>query len=204
MDDEDREFFRWYGDWAPLDPPGLAAFMAGFSRRWWIVGGWSIEAFTGVTREHDDIDVSILACDMPAFREFLGDRWTPWHVDTGTLRPWNDRFPDVHPERQVWIRQHSGAPWIIDLPITPDTDGLWTNKRWPEHVAPVDEVTWVASDAIRYLAPEITLLIKAKLDRAKDLRDLDATWPLLPPDRQAWLRDSLAHLHPDHPWLARL
>ena len=44
---EDEEFFRWYGAWAPLDPPGLVRFMAGFDRPWWIVGGWSVEAFTG-------------------------------------------------------------------------------------------------------------------------------------------------------------
>lgn len=99
---------------------------------------------------------------------------------------------------------HSGAPWIIDLPITPDTGGLWTNKRWPEHVAPLDEVTWVADDAIRYLAPEVTLLIKAKLDRPKDLADLEATWPVLAPDRRIWLRDCLTRLHPGHRWLARL
>ena len=45
---EDREFFARYGDWAPLDPLGLADFMAGFDRPWWIVGGWAIEAFTGL------------------------------------------------------------------------------------------------------------------------------------------------------------
>ena len=45
---EDEEFFRWYGPWAPLDPAGVAELMSGFDRPWWIIGGWSIEAFTGV------------------------------------------------------------------------------------------------------------------------------------------------------------
>ena len=31
----------------------------------------------------------------------------------------------------------------------------------PDHVAPLDEVTWVAADGIRYLNPEIALLYKA-------------------------------------------
>ena len=51
--------------------------MAGFGRPWWLVGGWSIEAYTGVPREHEDVDLSILACDVPAFRAHLGDAWTP-------------------------------------------------------------------------------------------------------------------------------
>ena len=53
---ENAGYDRWFGPWAPLDPPRLAEFMTGFERPWWIVGGWSIEAFTGVLREHEDVD----------------------------------------------------------------------------------------------------------------------------------------------------
>lgn len=202
---EDEEFFRWYGDWAPLDPAGLADFMAGFSRPWWVVGGWSIEAFTGVSREHEDVDLSLLACDVPAFREHVGDRWNLWSNFGGTLRPLNDRHPEVLDVRsQIWVRRSAADPWIIDLPITPDRDGLWTSKRDPGHVAPVDEVTWVHEDGVRYLRPEITLLYKAVLHRPKDDRDLAVTWSLLGPDEQAWLREAVGRVYPDHPWLERL
>lgn len=202
---EDEEFFRWYGDWAPLDPAGLADFMAGFSRPWWIVGGWSIEAFTGVSREHEDVDLSLLACDVPAFREHVGDRWNLWSNFGGTLRPLNDRHPEVLDVRsQIWVRRSAADPWIIDLPITPDRDGLWTSKRDPGHVAPVEEVTWVHEDGVRYLRPEITLLYKAVLHRPKDDRDLAVTWSLLGPDEQAWLREAVGRVYPDHPWLERL
>ncbi|MGI8645699.1 MAG: nucleotidyltransferase domain-containing protein [Nocardioides sp.] len=204
MTTEDETFFRWYGDWAPLDPPGLADFMVGFEPPWWIVGGWSIEAFTGVPREHEDVDLSILGCDIPAFRAHLGDRYTPWSVDAGKMRPLNDRFPEVMAvDSQIWVREHSRAPWIIDVPTTPDRDGLWVNKRDPEHVAPLAEVTWVADDGIRYLRPEITLLYKAVLHRPKDDRDLAVTWPLLAPDQHAWLRAALERLYPGHAWLDR-
>jgi hypothetical protein len=199
---EDEEFFRWYGDWAPLDPDGLAAFMAGFERPWWIVGGWSIEAFTGVPREHEDVDLSILACDLTAFREHVGDHWNLWSNHGGTLRPFNDRHPevlDVH--SQVWVRRSAADPWVIDLPITPDRDGLWTSKRDPDHVAPLDDVTWVSDDGIRYLRPEIALLYKAVLHRAKDDRDLAVTWPLLGAEQQAWLRDAVRRSYPGHAWV---
>ncbi len=202
---EDERFFRWYGDWAPLDPDGLAAFMAGFERPWWIVGGWSIEAFTRVPREHEDVDLSILACDLTAFREHVGDSWNLWSNHGGTLRPFNDRHPevlDVH--SQVWVRRSAADPWVIDLPITPDRDGLWTSKRDPDHVAPLDDVTWVSHDGIRYLRPEITLLYKAALHRPKDDRDLAVTWPMLGAEQQAWLRDAVGRLYAGHAWVERM
>lgn len=71
-----EEFKRWYGGWAPLDPTTIADFMTGFDRPWWIIGGWSLEAFTGIHRDHEDMDISILSSDAEAFRLFLGGRWT--------------------------------------------------------------------------------------------------------------------------------
>jgi hypothetical protein len=196
---------RYYGPWDPFDPTAAAAFLDGFSRPWWIVGGWSIEAFTGVPREHEDVDVSLLACDVPALREHVGDRYQLWNVFRGAFRPLLDRWVDqVEPDSQIWVRRELGSPWLLDIVLTPDRDGLWTNKRDPDHVVPVEEATWLADDGLRYQRPEITLLFKAKQTRLKDDRDLAVTWPLLPADRQAWLRDAVARLHPDHPWLAGL
>jgi hypothetical protein len=199
---EDRAFFRWYGEWSPFDPRQLADFMDGFPRPWWLVGGWAIEAFTGALREHEDVDLSILACDVPALREYVGDEWNLWSNHGGTLRPLDERFPEpLSNESQIWVRRSAQDPWVIDLPITPDRDGLWTNKRLPDHVAPVEEVTWVADDGIRYLDPEIVLLYKSRLGRPKDDRDLARAWPLLDPSAQGWLREKVAELHPGHRWL---
>jgi hypothetical protein len=200
---EDEELFRRYGAWSPLDPPGLAELMSGFERPWWVVGGWAIEALTGAPREHEDIDLSILACDIPALRKHVGDRWHLWSNDGGTLRPLNDRFPDVlNVESQIWCRASAQDPWVLDLPITPDRDGLWTNKRLPDHVVPVEEATWVAEGGIRYLRPEIVLLYKAVLQRPKDDRDLGRTWPLLGEAQREWLRSAVRHLYPEHRWLS--
>ena len=192
-----------FGRWDPMDPPGIVDLMTGFDRPWWIVGGWSIEAFTGVPREHEDVDLSILACDIPAFRAHIGDGWHLWSMHGGTMRPLNDRFPEVlDVASQIWIRKSAIDPWVVDLPITPDRDGLWTSKRDPEHVVPLEDATWVAADGIRYLRPEITLLYKAIPHRPKDDRDLAVAWPLLDADRQGWLREAVARLYPDHPWSA--
>jgi hypothetical protein len=200
----EQEFLRWYGAWSPLGPGEIADFMAGFDRPWWVIGGWSIEAFTGVPREHDDLDISILACDAPAFRDFLGERYTPWAVGAGAMRPYSRRHPDIGSDGQLWVREHAEAPWVLDVPLTPDTDGRWTNKRWREHVAPVEDVTWVADDGVRYLRPEVTLMMKARLDREKDRADLDVAWPRLRRSEQDWVRRAIAAAHPGHPWLDRL
>jgi hypothetical protein len=199
---EDARFFRWYGAWDPLDPDGVVELMAGFGRPWWIVGGWSIEAFTGRPREHEDVDVSILGCDLTAFREHVGDEWNLWSNHGGTLRPFDDRFPEVlDVGSQVWIRRSAAEPWVIDMVPTPDRDGLWTNKRDPDHVAPLDEVTWVADSGVRYQRPEVTLLYKALPARPKDDRDLAVTWPLLDRSARDWLREAVGRLYPGHAWL---
>ena len=96
------------------------------------------------------------------------------------------------------------SPWVVDIPLTPDVDGLWTNKYVPDHVASIDDVTWVADDGIRYLLPEIVLVYKARLRRAKDEPDFEAALPILTEPQRAWMRRALASLVPDHHWLDRL
>jgi hypothetical protein len=202
----DEYFEALYGVFEPFDPPGMRDLLEGFDQPWWVVGGWAIEAFTGAPREHEDVDVSILVCDVPALRTHVGTAWQLWNIADGALRPLLDRWPDVqHPESQIWVRRDRLSPWVCDMPLTPDRDGLWTNKRLPDHVSPVEEVTWVADDGIRYLNPEIVLLYKSRNGpRTKDDRDLARTWPLLGEPARAWLREKVALLQADHPWLERM
>lgn len=194
-------FTRWYGGWDPLTPATIGAFMDGFDRPWWIVGGWSIEVVTGVARSHEDMDVSILASDAEAFRLFLGERWTAWNVDDSWFRPFDDRFRDVRPDSQVWVRRDAQSPWVLDVPFTPDTGGRWTSKRNPDHVEDLDAVTWVAPDGLRYQRPEVTLMFKAAQTREKDRRDAEVMLPRLDPAARRWLRDAVAALDPQHPWV---
>jgi hypothetical protein len=198
------DLVRWYGDWAPLDPGTITAFMDGFDRPWWIVGGWSIEAFTGVSRPHEDMDISILSSDAPAFREFLGDRWTAWNIDEDWLRPFNHRFPEVRPDSQVWIRRNAQSPWVLDVPFTPDTDGRWSNKRHLAHTEHLEDVTWTAPDGLRYARPEVTLMFKAAQQREKDRIDADVALPMLDEPARRWLRDTIARIDPDHEWARNL
>ena len=202
---EEDAFLELYGAWDPMDPTAFAREMEGFDRPWWVVGGWAIEAATGYRREHEDTDVSILACDVPAFVEFMKGRWHVWNNVGGVLHPLGDRWPTVEePRSQLWLREHAAAPWIIDMPITPDIGGKWTNKLLADHIDEVENVTWVAEDSIRYLLPEIVLVYKARLRRRKDEPDFEATLPTLTAERRAWLRTALETVVPDHHWFERL
>jgi hypothetical protein len=202
--EEDR-FFGLYGPWAPLSPAELVAELAGFNRPWWVIGGWAIEAATGYRREHDDTDISILACDVPEFVRAMSGRWHVWNNVGGVLHPLGDKWKTVdEPLSQLWLRADASSPWVVDVPLTPDRDGLWTNKLVPGHAAPVEDVTWVARDGIRYLRPEIVLSFKARLNRPKDDPDFEAALPVLDGDQRSWLRGVLADNVPGHKWIARL
>ena len=199
-----EQFDRWYGGWDPLTPATIGNFMEGFDRPWWIIGGWSLEVFTGIGRDHEDMDISILSSDAGAFREFLGDRWTPWNVDDGWFRPFDQRFTDVRPDSQVWVRRDAQSRWVLDVPLAPDTDGRWTNKRHLDHTEDLDDVTWIAPDGLRYARPEVTLMFKAAQAREKDRQDAEATLPLLDDQARDWLSRTMARMDLAHPWARHL
>lgn len=200
---EEDDFQALYGRWSPWTPAEVAGMLAGFDRPWWVVGGWAIEAATGYRREHEDTDISLLACDVPALVAYLAGDWHVWNNVGGVLRPLGGQWQNVdEPGSQLWIRKNASSPWVLDVPLTPDRDGKWSNKRDPDHVADLADVTFTAADGIRYLNPEIVLSYKATLQRPKDDRDLAATLAALPRPRRAWLRAALLRQDPDHPWLA--
>ena len=199
---EDAYWGSLYGRWEPLDLAGVATFMAGFDRPWWVVGGWAIDAFARDSRQHQDVDVSILASDVAALRQHVGDRWHLWNLAGEQMKPLTDRHPDVFdPASQVWVRAHGDAPWVLDVPLTPDAAGLWTNKFMPDHCGPIDDLTWEADDRIRYLDPEIVLWFKARKRRTKDEQDFVRTWPHLSPEQRVWLREMIRRSGDSHPWL---
>jgi hypothetical protein len=204
-DDEDRAFLDVYGDWDPLTPTELAGLMDGFPHPWWLVGGHAIEAFTGLRRFHEDIDLVVFTEHVPALREQLGGHFHLWCNAGGTFRILDDEHPALlDPLCQIWMRENARSPWRIDCILNPSRDGRWQSRRDQAHVADLDDVTWVAADGLRYLNPEVVLLFKAKQARTKDGIDLDNAWPLMTGEQRAWLRDSVRRAYPGHAWTDRL
>jgi hypothetical protein len=200
---EDLAFQRLYGPWEPFTLTEARDLFEPLGISWWIAGGYAVEAFTGVPRAHEDIDVSIFRRDIPALRTGLEGRLHIWSAGNG-LRPVNDDNPEPRPEAdQVWLRAHALSPWRADVLLNPDLDGRWVSRRDPTYHAPLDDVTW-RRDGIRFLRPEIALAFKAKLARPKDEHDLAVALPLLDAAARAWLADYLARCEPEHPWRQRL
>ena len=203
-DDEDAEFHRWYGAWQPLSPAQVATMMAGVDVPWWIIGGWAVDAFTRQPRAHEDIDVSIFADDLPAVAARLSADYCLWSNVNGTIRPLRSPGELLEGCHQMWIRRDGDSPWLADLALHPRAGGDWRSRRDERIRLPLDEAIFVADDGIGYLRPEVVLLLKARLARPKDERDLAAILPLLEPDRRAWLQHMLELTHPGHSWLARV
>ncbi|MDN5766800.1 MAG: hypothetical protein L0H96_12820 [Humibacillus sp.] len=199
------EFYAVYGPWAPLTPAEVAEVLARFDRPWWVVGGWAVEAATGYRREHEDTDISMLACEVPALVSYLAGDWHVWNNVGGVLHPLGGQWATVdEPDSQLWLRKNASSPWVLDIPLTPGCNGRWTNRRDPDHVADITDVTFIGDDGIRYVLPEIAISYKAAQNRPKDALDLTATLAVLDPARREWLRDAVARQAPDHPWLEHI
>ena len=208
---DDAEFVALYGAWAPRTPYDVAALFDGYPALWWIAGGWALEAFTRIPRAHGDIDPSILRDDLPALRRHLAGRLHLWSAYSGALKPLpvDDRFDapadEVLPPGtgQLWARPDAAQPWEYDILLSPGTDDEWVYKRDATIRMPMRDALW-ERDGIRYLQPEIQLLMKAKGLRPKDAEDFAAASPMLDDDRRAWLRAALERTLPSHPWIAEL
>ncbi|MEO8556291.1 MAG: hypothetical protein ABI474_06435 [Actinomycetota bacterium] len=203
----DEDFAELYGVWAPHTPQDAAALLDGYGGRWWVVGGWAAQAFSGVTRSHEDVDIAIRRGDLGMLREHLAGRIHIWRNDSGTLSPVMADVPDhAYPSQflQLWLRRNAFSPWEYDVICDPGEPGQWVNRRLPSMTLPLDAATWEDVEGIRYINPEILLLFKARQARPKDQADFSAIEPMLDGQQRAWLLDTLAQVHPGHPWLARL
>lgn len=203
----DEDFLAVYGPWRSRTPEDVRELMRGYPGTWFIAGGWAIEAFTGVSRPHDDCDPSILRCELDLFREHVRGRYDVWAAGGGALKPifpgQPGTFDDLAPRGagQVWLRPGWDAPWEYDVLLAPGDPQTWVYKRDKSIRMPMADALW-ERDGIRYLRPQIQLLYKSRGLRTKDQADFEATWPLLDDQAREWLRSALLRARPDHPWAA--
>lgn len=200
MEMTEAEFQSLYGPWQPLSPLSACELLTGL--RWWVVGGWALELATGVHRNHEDLDIAIPRTQVAELAAHLPDH-DLWVVQNGSLTPLSRMpvLPDDH--EQLWLRQDSSSPWLLDVLLQPVQDELWIFERDRRIRVPMDRAVMV-SGGIPHLSPELVLLHKAHLDRPKDDADLEATLPHLDSRATRWLVDAVRSAVPDSPWNARL
>lgn len=213
VNDLDNDAFEdLYGRWAGRKPEDAVALMSGYPGTWWIAGGWALEAFTGVSRRHEDLDLSVLRAELPALRRHLARSHHVWAASAGSLTPLlpgerpDAAADDVLPEGcgQVWTRRNAREPWEYDVLLAQGTPTTWIYKRDAAIRMPMQRALWTR-DGITYLQPEIQLLYKGRALREKDQIDFVATLPHLDASRREWLAGALIRTEGDkHPWLAPL
>ena len=179
----------------------VARRLESFPGRWWLAGGWAIDAWLGTaTREHEDLEVGILRADQALLRR---------HLPGWAFRP--EALLDS-PHFQVWVRPpapggNAAGSRIPDLGVFLNDvrdDGQWVSRRHPTVTLPLSELVLTSPLGVPVLAPEVQLLYKAKYHRPKDEHDFGTALPRFSAAQRAWLRRTLAEYHPDDPWLARL
>ncbi len=201
----EAEINRIYGDWLPRTPADLAELMVGYPGRWWISGGWAIEAFSGVSRPHGDLDPSLPRHEISLLRAHLAGRLDLWAAEQGTLSVLIPADDITVPRTcgNIWARDGGSSPWQYDIIVMDGDADRWIFKRDHTISLPWDEIIW-HRDQIPYIRPEIQLLHKAAGLRPRDVRDFNAAAPLLDDPARQWLRDSISQVHPGHPWLGEL
>lgn len=200
---EHAEVVKLYGPWTVRTPHEAASLLRGYSGRWWIAGGWAIDAFTGTTREHADLDIGIPRTEAETFTTFVGATLDVWAA-AGSLTPLRREGFSVPDDcGNLWLRAGGAYPWEYDVVLEDVRDDTWFYKRAQHISRPLSHCLW-SRDGITYLRPEIQLLLKAKHARPKDTLDLERCLPHLDDDSRIWLNQTLHRENASHPWIRRL
>jgi hypothetical protein len=178
--------------------------MAGYGRDWALCGGWGVDAWIGrQTREHLDVDLSIFDEDQLAIHRFLRDGWLLNGHD-----PHDDDSTHAWDGRRLEVPAHIHARaegFDLDFQVNRRDGDAWVFELEPRLTMPLSSAVRTSPWGLPTLAPEAILFYKAMADvRAHDDADFRALTPALDREHRDWLREALALVRTNHPWLARL
>lgn len=194
----DTEIAKLWDAWTPRD---IACRLATVSVPWCVTAGWALDLFAGrVSREHDDIEISIPAARFEEIQAaFTGFEWDV----VGAGRIW--RLPEQFANHfQTWLREPTTGRYRVDVFREPHLGDRWVCRRDAAITLPYRELIAHTEDGIPYVIPEVALLFKAKHLRAKDEADFAHVLPLLDPVRRSRLSTWLSRVHPGHRWIDAL
>lgn len=169
-----------HSEWFPYPYAEIIRMLQKADIRCWVSGGIAIDLYIGhQTREHHDVDISILRKDQMALREVLKD-WEIYHTHAPGLRFWRDNtFLEKIPN--VWVRRDGESPWAFEIMFQESLQDRWLYRRNTSIQKPIEEIGLVTDDGIPYLRPEIQLLFKgggSSHGIKKNIDDLMAVLPL--------------------------
>jgi hypothetical protein len=195
--------------WDAWRPAEVARLLAGVQAPWYVAAGWAIDLFLGGQRRaHADLEIAVprarfaeVAAALAGFELFVPVSG-PGNGRVWPLARAGELVQTLH---QTWVREPGSGRWRLDIFREPSDHDTWVCRRDERIRMPYRELIAHTADGIPYSRPEVTLLFKAKWsDLPKNQSDFAAVLPLLEPARRRWLSESLALVHPGHPWLAEL
>ena len=197
------EVVRLYGPWRTRTPHEAASFLDGYPGRWWIAGGWAIDAFTGTARAHGDLDIGIPREEADGFIAFVGATLDVWAA-ARSLTPLPRHGATISDDcGNLWLRASGADPWEYDVLLEDVRSENWLYKRAARISRPLSDCLW-SHDGITYLRPEVQLLLKARNAQSKDDLDFERCLPKLDEASRCWLARSMDQEEPGHPWRRRL
>jgi hypothetical protein len=187
----------------------VAALMEGYGHSWCLAGGWALDAFLGrVTREHADLEISILRQDQAYFRDYLAG----WEFSKAVTNPegeggwysWPEGEFLERPLHQIRARRDRGRLREVEAFLNEGDATRWHSRRHEGLSRPLCEAWLDTPLRVPVVAPEIQLLYKAKYHRPKDDLDFNNVLPYLSVSQRQWLRAALEQYHPGDAWIPQL
>lgn len=185
----------------PVDVAAIGELLSGASVRWWLSGGAALDRWLGRgIRPRPNIDVSVVAADIPALVAALPagiTAWVPSEADEHVV-PLAELSVDTDPQ-PVLLYDESRGSWILQLNAEDGAPHAWVYKRDPRLTLPWDRAV-VDIDGVPTGAPEVQLLWKALRPRPEDEVDKEAVVAALDDDARAWYERAILSVHPHSTW----
>ena len=157
--------------WSAWHPLELTGRLSGIPAPWCIVGGWALDLWHGAqTREHDDLEFTVLREDTGIFREAL--RVLAFYTaGSGIVTPLPHGMEPPADIAQIWCLDSSERRWRVDIMIEPGTRQTWVCKRDPQIHGPRDAFGAQNLRGHSLSGPGPDPSFQAKYQRAKDEAD---------------------------------
>jgi len=190
----------------------VCRFLADFPCRWWLGGGWAIDAWFGTqSREHEDIEICVARQDQDTIFAYCAawQFFTPVNNEWASL-PSGERLAAPRFMLQLQRTRHTidlveGMPPTFEFLLNEVADDQWMFLRDPSIHLPIEQVYGPSPWGMQVTLPEILLLHKAVYrPRPKDEHDFERMRPSLSSTQRVWLREQISRIHSEHPWVGQL